>query len=104
MSLALLVALACADPEAVVARAANPLLAIDRAVDRSPFEGTVHERLDAGPYVYLRIDDRWVTGLDHGLQVGDRARVEPVGLARDFVSVRTQRRFDQLWFAVVRAP
>ena len=92
--------LACADPQALPA--ANPLLAIDRGADRAPFRAVVDERVDAGGYVYLRFGDRWVAAIDHGLQVGDDAEVAPIGLARDFTSHRTGRRFDALWFGVAR--
>jgi hypothetical protein len=96
---------ACSWDEVAAGAAAHaPWETLDRTVDRSPFSGTVEERLDAGGYAYLRVDGRWVVGLDHEEQVGDPVVVRPLGLARDFVSARTGRTFDAVWFAVVARP
>ena len=89
---------ACADP------ATSPLARIDRDVDHAPFVARVDERIDAGGYSYLRLGEEWVVGLDHGLQVGEDARVLRIGRARDFRSARTGRAFEALTFAVVVRP
>ena len=94
--------LACGGLEHDAMTASSPLLSIDRSVDRTPFEGAVTERVAAGGYAYLRVNERWVVGLDHGLTEGNLARVEPIGVAHQFHSARTGRTFDELWFAVAR--
>lgn len=95
--------LACgADVEPVVVAAASPVLSIDRDVDRTPWSGTVHERVDAGGYTYLRVNEAWVVGLDKPVAVGDTVQVRPIGRADGFESRRTGRTFDTLWFAVLR--
>jgi hypothetical protein len=79
----------------------NPLLGLER-VPREPFVATVEERLDAGSYSYLRLDDgRWVVGLDKGHSPGEAVRVVPFGVARDFESHRTGQTFDTLTFALL---
>lgn len=81
----------------------DPLAALDRSGDLSAFAGPVEERLDAGGYAYLRVEGRWVAGLDHGEGVGDRVRVQPLGVVRGFRSARTGRTFEELRFGVFAA-
>lgn len=104
---ALMIVLAGCDATAAVEEVAlrNPLLDIDRDIDKTPWSGVVTERIDGGGYGYLRVGEpgRWVVGLDRGLDVGDRVDVRPVGVAEDFESRRTGRRFETLWFAVVQS-
>ena len=87
-----LLALACATAPG------NPLSKVDVAVDRTPFEATVSDRIEAGDYVYLQMGDRWTVGFDHGAEIGDRATATPIGVAHDFESARTGRTFETLWF------
>ncbi|MEZ4240941.1 MAG: hypothetical protein R3F59_33240 [Myxococcota bacterium] len=100
--------LACGAPgevaqQAVVEVAArNPLLDLDRAVDTTPWRGTVRQTRDAG-YAYQRIDDVWTVSLGDPLPVGTPVEVRPVGLARGFHSRRTGDDYDELWFAVVKS-
>lgn len=102
--IALLLAFACApeDVEPLVLEAASPLLSIDRDIDRTPWSGSVEERVEAGGYAYWKVDGAWVVGLDKALAVGDPVEVRPIGRASHFESKRTGRTFDELWFAVVR--
>jgi hypothetical protein len=78
--------------------------------DRLRFPGRVVERLVAGSYTYLEVerdrgDRAWVVTLSDsaGAAAGiDDVDVIAVGHARDFASKRLKRRFDDLYFAVVR--
>ncbi|MBX2797626.1 MAG: hypothetical protein KTR31_08160 [Myxococcales bacterium] len=88
--------------EPVVVAAASPLLSIDRDIDRSPWEGTVQDRLDAGAYAYWMVDEVWVVGLDKDVHVGDRVRIKPIGRATEFRSTRLDRSFARLDFGVVQ--
>jgi hypothetical protein len=84
--------------------AGNPLSRLERVASIA-FEGQVVERLDAGGYSYLRLQDgRWVVGLDKGHREGDAVRVLPVGLAHDFESRKTGRTFGTLTFGVLGRP
>ncbi len=68
--------------------------------------GTVTERLTAGSYSYLRIqdagDERWIATMGAGAEVGARVIVRSFGTRRDFESPRLGRRFDELTFGSVR--
>lgn len=95
-------------PEAAVEEvvvSANPLMELDRDIDRSPVEGEVLEALAAGPYRYIFVrteaGDAWFVGLDKGTSAGQHVSLTPVGLARGFESRRLGRRFEALTFAVV---
>lgn len=71
------------------------------------FEGRVAERLAVGSYAYLRVEregaaDAWVVAMRPRANVGDRVQISAVGRAENFDSKRLGRRFDELWFAVVR--
>ncbi|MEM6928427.1 MAG: hypothetical protein AAF602_15945 [Myxococcota bacterium] len=88
-------------PDELVQPVLNPLLAIDRSVDRTPFDGTVAEVRPAGGYLYLRVDERWVVGLAKPVTRGDQVTVSPVGIARAFTSRRTGDHYDELVFGVV---
>jgi hypothetical protein len=78
--------------------------------DRIRFGARVVERLVAGSYTYLEVerahgDRAWVVTLSDsaGAAAGiDDVDVIAVGHARDFASKRLKRRFDDLYFAVVR--
>ena len=95
--------LACGTAEVAAEVATNPLSAIEK-LPRISFDGTVTERVAAGSYSYLRLEDgRWVVGLDHGHLVGDLVTVVPFGVSRDFVSARTGRTFETLVFGVLSA-
>jgi hypothetical protein len=79
----------------------NPLAGIER-VPAVPFTATVVERVDAGGYSYLQLDDgRWVVGLDKGHLPGHPVKVTPIGVAHDFESGRTGRTFATLTFGVL---
>ncbi|MCA9492761.1 MAG: hypothetical protein KC656_12050 [Myxococcales bacterium] len=91
--------MACSVPE--VMERHNPLASVT-PVERVPFEGVVEERVDAGAYCYLRLDDgRWVTGLAREVAVGERVEVVPVGFLDTFHSARTGRDFAPLWFGAL---
>lgn len=100
---------AAATPRASAPAGANPLPALDRAVDRTPRDGFIAELVAAGPYTYALVglgegdeyEERWVVAMRRGLEAGDVVRVTPMGLQRDYVSKRTGRTFDALWFATV---
>jgi hypothetical protein len=99
----LLIWLLGCDVQAVQAHL-NPLQSLER-VPRVPFVATIEERLDAGGYSYLRLDDgRWVVGLDKGHAPGDAVRIVPFGVARDFESHRTGQTFDTLTFGMLGDP
>ncbi len=93
----------CAVPEPVEAAvvAANPLLELDRDIDRTPFSGVADEVRAAGGYEYVRIGERWAVGLAKDLAPGDALTVRPIGVAHGFASRRTGDRYDELWFAVL---
>lgn len=67
------------------------------------FEGTVAERLPAGPYVYQRIAGTWVASLAMTTPPAQGlVRVTVLGRTDDFSSKRLQRRFEHLSFGLVR--
>lgn len=82
----------------------NPMITAALAPsERFVIEGAVEERVDAGSYVYLRVDGTWVATLAATATLAPRVRVLAIGRARDFVSPRLGRRFDVLVLGVVRA-
>ncbi|MEZ4322221.1 MAG: hypothetical protein R3F61_32410 [Myxococcota bacterium] len=95
--------LACALPPQVEAAsvAANPMLTLDRTIDRTPIDGIAREVRSAGGYEYVALGDRWVVGLAKGIAPGDAVRAAPVGVAHDFHSSRTGDSYDSLWFSVL---
>ncbi len=97
-----LLLVACGAPavEATVV-AANPLLSLDRDIDRTPFTGRADEVRAASGYEYVRIGDRWAVGLAKGVAPGDPVKAAPVGLARHFHSRQTGHRYPELWFSVL---
>lgn len=73
------------------------------ASERSSFGGVVEERIAAGPYVYQRIDGRWVASLALTTPPGlGPVRVTALGRSEHFVSARLSRTFDSLEFGIVR--
>lgn len=66
------------------------------------FSGVVAERLDAGGYTYLRVDDTWVVTLGGGQAVGATVDVVSMGVRSDFRSRRLDRTFSHLVFGIVR--
>lgn len=65
-------------------------------------EAVVEERIDAGPYGYLRLDDgRWVVGLSRAVAVGQPVQIVPVGFLDTFHSDRTGLDFSPLWFGAI---
>jgi hypothetical protein len=78
------------------------------ASERTSFDATVVERVDAGSYGYLRVRrdgdaaPTWVVTMRPSVAVGARVHVTAFGRARDFDSKRLGRRFDDLYFAAVR--
>lgn len=78
------------------------------ASERTSFDATVTERVDAGSYGYLRVQrdgdatPTWVVTMRPSVGVGTRVHVTAFGHARDFDSKRLGRRFDDLYFAAVR--
>jgi hypothetical protein len=82
----------------------NPLVAF-ALKERSRFSGVVLERLDAGPYEYLRVqpasgDARWVATLSRARSL-DLVDVTVIAQAARFESRRLHRTFSSLSFAVV---
>jgi hypothetical protein len=78
------------------------------ASERTSFDATVIERVDAGSYGYLRVQrdgnaaPTWVVTMRPSVGVGTRVHVTAFGRARNFDSKRLGRRFDDLYFAAVR--
>lgn len=66
------------------------------------FTGRITDRREAGGYLYVRVDDRWVVTLHKELAPGALVRVSPIGEAASFFSARLQRAFTPLVFAVVK--
>ena len=75
--------------------------------EQRAFSGKVGQVLGAGSYRYLAIvreDGRevWVVTTRREIASGDRVSVRTMGVAKQFVSKRLGRTFDELLFAVVR--
>lgn len=69
--------------------------------------GRVTERLDAGSYTYVLVDDgegdpTWVVTLGGAEPVGTPVKVTRFGVRDDFRSARLERTFDHLVFGIVR--
>jgi hypothetical protein len=69
--------------------------------------GRIAERLDAGSYTYVLVDEgagdrTWVVTLGGAAPVGARVRVTRFGAGRGFRSARLGRTFDHLVFGIVR--
>jgi hypothetical protein len=79
----------------------SPLLDMTRTPEAPDVLGSVEEVISAGSYQYLRVQDQWYATLDHGVSVGTRVRLNPLGLTTNYHSRRTDRHFDRLWFAAV---
>lgn len=84
--------------------AENPLVAF-AVSQRSTFSGVVLERLDAGPYEYLRVqpeagDARWVATLKRARTL-HAVDITVIAQAERFESRRLHRSFTSLSFAVV---
>lgn len=113
VTLALLGACAAEQPEnsrrqAPVAAppASNPLATAQApAQAESNFVGVVRERLPAGSYAYLAVDDagtrRWVATMGAGAPSGTQVQVRAYAVADDFHSRRLDRRFDRVVFGAV---
>jgi hypothetical protein len=76
--------------------------------DRRTIAGRPVERLRAGSYTYLRVEDdqgqrRWVVTLGRVPEGAARVEARTLARASDFQSKRLRRRFDELFFATVRA-
>jgi len=98
------VAAAEAKPPAAAPPTPNPFAVHTLSpTDQFVFEGRVEERLEAGPYVYQRVDGRWVVSLALTTPHASRVRVTAVGQAERFVSPRLGRTFDSLVFGMVRS-
>jgi hypothetical protein len=101
--LALLAAGALCAPRAAV----NPLQGARLAADaRYTIVGEVVERLDAGPYVYLRLQSaagarHWVAAVASFTPGSRRVEARVIGRAQGFRSARVGRDFPLLLFAVV---
>jgi hypothetical protein len=74
--------------------------------DRFSAEGRILERLEAGNYLYFRLEaagqTAWAVTLAKPLAVGTRVRVTVYGRARPVRSHRLQREFDELWFVTAQ--
>jgi hypothetical protein len=88
----------------------NPFVAhaIDPA-QRRGIDGTVVERIAAGPYAYLRLREgngreAWLVSLAATTPSAARVHALVLGRAERFHSRRLNRDFQPLLFAVVRAP
>jgi hypothetical protein len=79
------------------------------AAERASFDAVVLERVDAGPYGYLRVrrdgaaQTIWVVTPFVAINAGTRVHVDSFARARDFASRRLKRRFDDLYFAAVHS-
>lgn len=86
--------------------AGSPLGAID-PLAMTPREATVLERLEAGPYSYLRVrlassgEHAWVATMGEGAGAGAQVRIIPFGEKNGFYSRRLDRTFDRVVFATV---
>ena len=110
----MLALLACASCEASSSRTPNPPsvqnpFAGASAVSGSDtrYVGRVLERLDAGSYVYLRVDKpgsgpSWVVTAEALAPDTEHVRVHVVKRVESFASRRLQRTFSPLGFAIVR--
>lgn len=73
------------------------------------FSARVEERIDTGPYAYLRVardgaGETWIVAMKpRAFTAGDRVLVDALGRAEAYRSKRLQRTFDELWFAVLTA-
>lgn len=92
------------EASSTAAPAASPIgqLQAPSAADRE-IEGIVAERLAAGRYSYLRVDDVWIATTGDEARVGDHVRVQGFGARTDFESPRLGRRFDRLVFGLVQS-
>lgn len=86
-------------------RSALSLLARGEGAGRS-LRGRVIERVDAGPYRYLRLShergEQWLVSLTTNAQPGSVVTATVLADVRDFESRRLRRTFDRLAFATVR--
>jgi hypothetical protein len=101
LSLALMLALTACGTPAAAPESRRAALPFSLEPGGDVFHGTVTESLPAGSYLYLRVDDAWVVSMKKPTAVGDRVRVKPFGVAREFHSKRLGRVFDALQFSVV---
>lgn len=74
--------------------------------ERQPFAAQVVERLDAGPYAYLRVIDPtghelWAAVLSRSLTSSARVQLTPLARADHFTSRRLGRAFAPLTFATL---
>jgi hypothetical protein len=100
-------ALAASPPSTATERPAptkNPLGSA--TVEHLVFDGSVVERLSAGPYTYLRVAsdegiDRWIVVVGHGEELGTRIGTRSFGARSQFFSKRLDRTFDELHFALI---
>ncbi len=101
------VVVAAAEPTAPPLRpnATHPFAAHALAPsEQFSFDGTVEDRLEAGPYVYQRVAGTWVVSLTLTTpRDARRVRVTAVGRAERFESPRLHRTFDALVFGMVRS-
>ncbi len=104
----LVLTMACApsysSPEHISEGASNPLTQITQR--KSKYRGRIVERIDAGPYRYLRIrsnaQERWVATMGRTPQAGD-VLVRELGRSERFESKRLSRIFSPLSFGFVSA-
>ncbi|HWB75578.1 MAG TPA: hypothetical protein VG755_11505 [Nannocystaceae bacterium] len=86
--------------------AGSPLVGVTPVADADrEFEGIVRERLPAGSYLYLAVEQddrlRWIATTGSDAELGTRVRVQSMGVRHDFHSRRLDRSFDELVFGVV---
>jgi len=84
----------------------NPLLhSQDVAPSEASFRGHVRQRISAGGYSYLEIDDgsavHWVATMGRGVDEGRAVTVRTFAARDDFASRRLGRSFDRVLFGVV---
>lgn len=111
---ALLVSIACSTREPAPELASAPILAPPGSPlagmtapsgEQARWHGVVDERLAAGGYSYLAVNDgttqRWVAVMGPGEPAGTAVVVHAFGTKQSFHSPRLDRDFDELVFASV---
>ncbi len=95
-------------PGAAAPAPGGPLASLGpESQERRVIEGRPVERLKAGTYTYVRIEDdqgvsRWVVMMGGLAGAATRVRATTMARATDFPSQRLGRRFDELFFGVIR--
>jgi hypothetical protein len=99
---------ACGSPSAESGSAQNPFASAERVeTAESAWSGRVLERLNAGSYVYLRVEraygvEAWVVTAEAIAPDAEKVRVRALRRVNHFESKRLGRAFAPLFFGIVR--